>query len=54
MLTQKRERIGGLMLRRDWGERAPWPTWPTPDQVDPTHMSGKVKEIIGPPVCATS
>ena len=22
----KRERIGGLMLTRDWGERSPWPT----------------------------
>jgi hypothetical protein len=26
----KRDRIGGLMLRRDWGERGPWPTWPKP------------------------
>jgi hypothetical protein len=42
----KRERIGGLMLRRDGGDRAPWPTWPTPDEVDLTHMSRKVKEII--------
>jgi hypothetical protein len=42
----KRERIHGLMLRRDWGTRAPWPTWPTPDEVDLTHMSRKVKEII--------
>ena len=42
----KRERIGGLMLRRDWGERLPWPTWPTPDEVDLTHMSRKVKAII--------
>jgi len=42
----KRERIGGLMVRRDWGERAPWPTWPTPDEVDLTHMSRKTKEII--------
>jgi hypothetical protein len=42
----KRERIGGLMLRRDWGERTPWPTWPTPNEVDLTHMSRKVKEII--------
>jgi hypothetical protein len=41
----KRERIGGLMLRRDWGERAPWPTWPTPDDVDLTHMARKVKEV---------
>jgi hypothetical protein len=42
----KRERIGGLMLRRDWGDRSPWPTWPTPDNPDLTHMSRKVKEII--------
>jgi len=42
----KRERIGGLMLRRDWGECLPWPTWPTPDEVDFTHMSRKVKAII--------
>ena len=42
----KRERIGGIMLRRDWGDRAPWPTWPTPGEIDLTHMSCKVKEII--------
>jgi hypothetical protein len=42
----KRERIGGLMLRRDWGTRAPWPTWPTPEEIDLTHMSRKTKEII--------
>ena len=42
----KRERIGGLMLRRDWGERGPWPTWPKPDQPDFTHLSRKVKEVI--------
>ena len=42
----KRERIGGLMLCRDWGDRGPWPTWPTPDDVDLTHMSRKVKEVI--------
>jgi hypothetical protein len=42
----KRERIGGLMLRRDWGDRAPWPTCPTPNEIDLTHMSRKVKEII--------
>jgi hypothetical protein len=42
----KRERIGGLMLRRDWGDRAPWPTWPSTDEIDLTHMSRKVKEII--------
>jgi hypothetical protein len=39
----KRERIGGLMLRRDWGARGPWYTG---DNVDLTHMSRKVKEII--------
>jgi hypothetical protein len=42
----KRVRIGGLMLRRDWGGLAPWPTWPTPEETDLTHMSRKVKEII--------
>jgi hypothetical protein len=42
----KRERIGGLMIRRDWGERTPWPTWPTPDDIDLTHMSRKTKEVI--------
>jgi hypothetical protein len=42
----KRERIGGLMLRRDWGERRPWPTSPTPDQIDLTHMGRIVKKII--------
>jgi hypothetical protein len=42
----KRERIGGLMLCRDWNERGPWPTWPKPDQPDFTHMSRKVKEIV--------
>ena len=42
----KRERIGGLMLCRDWGDRRPWPTWPRPDHVDLTHVSRKVKEII--------
>jgi hypothetical protein len=42
----KRERIGGLMLCRDWGDRTPWPTWPTPGECDLTHMSRKVKEVI--------
>ncbi len=41
----KRERIGGLMLVRDWDDCRPWPTWPTPDNPD-LHMSRKVKEII--------
>jgi hypothetical protein len=42
----KRERIAGLMIRRDWGERAPWPVWPTPDNPDLTYMSRKVKEVM--------
>jgi hypothetical protein len=42
--TIKRQRIGGLMLCRDWGERGPWPTWPKPDQL--THLSRKVKEVV--------
>jgi hypothetical protein len=42
----KRERIGGLMLRRDWGDRSPWPTLPQPGLIDLTHMSRKVKEVI--------
>jgi hypothetical protein len=42
----KRDRIGGLMLCRDWGKRGPWPTWPKPDMPDFTHMSRKVKEVI--------
>ncbi len=47
--TIKRERIGGLMLRRDWGEQLPWPTWPDrnePDLIDLTHMSRKVKQVV--------
>jgi len=42
----KRERIGGLMLCRDWGDRGPWPTWPKPDMPDFTHLSRKVKDVI--------
>ena len=42
----KRERIGGLMLVRDWGKRGPWPTWPKPDHSDFTHISRKVKQVI--------
>jgi hypothetical protein len=30
----KKARIAGLMLRRDWGEQSPWPTWPHEDEVD--------------------
>jgi hypothetical protein len=42
----KRERIGGLMLCRDWGDRSPWPTYPCEGEVDLTLMSRKVKELI--------
>src|SRR3984893_6279927 len=42
----KRDRIGGLMLCRDWGKRGPWPTWPEPDMPDFTHMSRKGKAVI--------
>jgi hypothetical protein len=42
----KKTRIAGLMLRRDWGQHGPWPTWPKEDQADLTHMSRKVKEVI--------
>ena len=38
----KRERIGGLMLRRDWGDRLPWPT----DKGDLTLMRHKVKAVV--------
>jgi len=42
----KRTRISGVMLRRDWGQHAPWPTYPKEGEVDLTHMSRKVKEVI--------
>jgi hypothetical protein len=38
----KRERIGGLMLCRDWRDRGPWPT----EKADLTLMRHKVKKII--------
>jgi hypothetical protein len=38
----RRERIGGLMLRRDWGERIPWPS----QSGDLTLMRHKIKSII--------
>jgi hypothetical protein len=34
------------MLRRDWGKHDPWPTFPKEDEIDLTHMSRKVKEVI--------
>jgi hypothetical protein len=43
--TIKRERIGGLMLRRDRGAHKPWFTG-TGGIVDLTHMSHTVKRII--------
>jgi hypothetical protein len=42
----KRDRIGGLMLVRDWGDRRQWATWPRPGEPDLTLMSRKVKEVI--------
>jgi hypothetical protein len=44
----KRDRIGGLVLCRDWSDRRPWPTWPRPDAPDLTHMSRKVKDSPSP------
>jgi hypothetical protein len=38
----KRERIGGLMLRRDWGDRIPWPS----RSGDLSFMRHKIKEVI--------
>jgi hypothetical protein len=35
----KRERIGGLMIRRDWGDQRPWPT----DKGDLGQMTGRSK-----------
>ena len=42
----KRERISGLMLRRDWGARQPWPTYPREGEPDLTHMSRLTKRVI--------
>jgi hypothetical protein len=42
----KKTRIAGLMLRRDWGKQDPWPTYPKEGEIDLTHMSRKVKEVI--------
>jgi hypothetical protein len=42
----KRERIGGLMIVRDWGDRAPWPTWPRPDAPELSYMSRIMKKIV--------
>jgi hypothetical protein len=42
----KRERISGLMVRRDGGTREPWPTYPSEGVVDLRHMRWTVKKII--------
>jgi hypothetical protein len=34
------------MLVRDWGDRRPWPTWPSPDNPDLTHVARKTKQVI--------
>ena len=38
----KRDRIGGLMLRRDWGDRIPWPS----ENGDLSLMRHTIKKII--------
>jgi hypothetical protein len=42
----KRERIGGLMITRDWGDRRPWPTWPTDDYPDLSYVATKVRAVV--------
>jgi hypothetical protein len=42
----KKDRIGGPMLRRDWGQHDPWPTYPKEGETALTHVSRKVKEVI--------
>ena len=42
----KRERIGGLMICRDWGDRRPWPTWPAKDNPDLTYVNTKAREVM--------
>jgi hypothetical protein len=42
----KRERIGGLMIVRDWGDRSPWPTWSSPDNPELTFMIAKVRKVM--------
>jgi hypothetical protein len=43
--AMKKERIGGLMFRRDWDQK-PWPTTPREGEVDLTHMSRMVKRVV--------
>jgi hypothetical protein len=42
----KRERIGGLMITRDWGDRRPWPTWPAEDYPDLRYVNEKSREVM--------
>jgi hypothetical protein len=44
--TLKKDRIGGLLLRRDWGKHLPWPTRTMDGAFDLTMMRHKVKAII--------
>jgi hypothetical protein len=41
----KRERIAGLMIRRDWNQE-PWPSWPAEDDPDLSYMGRRVKDIM--------
>ena len=49
----KRDRIGGLMLCRDWGDRCPWPTWPKPDR-SISQRAARSRGSFAPLACATS
>jgi hypothetical protein len=42
----KRERIGGLMIRRDWGDRRSWGASEKDGVLDFSILSRKVKEVI--------
>jgi hypothetical protein len=44
--TIKKTRIAGLMLRRDWGNQDPWPTWPTDGVIELSWMRHRVKQVI--------
>jgi hypothetical protein len=44
--TIKKTRIAGLMLRRDWGNQDPWPTWATEGVIELSWMRHRVKQVI--------
>jgi hypothetical protein len=44
--TIKKTRIAGLVLRRDWGNQDPWPTWPTEGVIELSWMRHRVKQVI--------